>query len=344
MATRPAGRRRRAAELTSAHLVDVLEDLAKPETRPRILTLSTYPVDPMVGGGQRRARFLSRALARTCDVTVLVNSSPTDRTRRRLLEVGLTQIEVPKSEPQLQAELDMFHAMNMIPVDDITAAALSAATPAFGAELGRRMEACDAIIATHPFLLPCVPPAKIPIVHDSHNVESILKAELLPETAGGRWLLEQAAAAEVETVRRAAVVGMHRTRPRPARRVRVTGDTAGFGCQQRCRHRCAFPQDRRRAGGADAIRAAGPGRASTSDPRPYRPFIGPWYWPNHCGCANPDSPSLKNAPIWTSMLLQRHERVGGEGIRRTFTLIVIFAESEVSPSLPRPCSPSIPRC
>ena len=78
--------RRRAAAVRFDPLIDLVErlplersDEQAASSRRRALVLSTYPIDPMIGGGQRRLRHLTRSLAERVDVTVLVSSAKTDR-------------------------------------------------------------------------------------------------------------------------------------------------------------------------------------------------------------------------------------------------------------------------
>ena len=76
--------RRRVAGISFDPLLDLIESLgSQPPRRPRALVLSTYAIDPAIGGGQRRLRHLSTGLAEQADVTVLVPSSASDRVRRR---------------------------------------------------------------------------------------------------------------------------------------------------------------------------------------------------------------------------------------------------------------------
>lgn len=271
---------RRAAELTSLRLVNEIEDLISPTERSRALMLTTYPVDPMIGGGQRRARFLSRSLADRCDVTVLVNTSPTDSIRRRVVEAGLVQVEVPKSPAQQAAELDLFHAMNETPVDDIVAARLSKATPAYGIELAEHLAQSDLIVATQPFLVPCIPPTNVPIVHDSQNVEVVLKAALVPTSPGGKWLLDEVIAAEAEACQRAAVITactgpdlealLATARPSVPESIVVGNGVNSAGLPYKS------PDEHMQAR-AELLALAD---LPTSDDRPIALFIGSWHPPN----------------------------------------------------------------
>lgn len=323
--------RRRAAELTWLPLLDMIDDLLSPAVRPRALTLSTYPVEPMVGGGQRRARFLHRALADRCDVTVLVNTSPTPGIRRRMIEVGLTQVEVPKSEAQRAAELDMFYAMDQTPVDDLTASKLADSSPAFKRELDGQLETADFIIATQPFLVPCIPETDLPIIYDSQNVESSLKADLLPDTPGGRWLLDAAVTAESEASRRAALVTAC-TENDLSVLTQGTPSTAGLvignGVDSRA---LAFKTEaEQQQARAELLALAG---QPTNDQRPIGLFIGSWHPPN-IQAARLIFGLAAERPDWLFVLAGSHtSEFAGESLPENVHLIAVFAESLLWPLL-----------
>ncbi len=282
--------RRRAALVTWDPLLDEIEDLANDSTRPNVLFLSTYPVEPMIGGGQRRIRFLARAMAQHCDVTVLVNCLNTTTStgavergqgiRRRYLEPGITQIEVARSAPQVEAEIDMYFALGKVPVDDITAGALSGATPAFGRELDALLSCTDLVVTHQPFLAPALPDLGVPVVHDSQNAESAMKADLLPDSAGGRWLLDAAMAAETEAVRQASFVTACTESDlklvlelAPDRS--VPGLVVGNGVDSG-----ALPfktETEQRRARAELLALSG---CSNDDQRPIALFIGSWHPPN----------------------------------------------------------------
>jgi glycosyltransferase involved in cell wall biosynthesis len=323
--------RRRAAAIDLAPFLDALDELDAPP-RPSVLTLSTYPIEPMIGGGQRRARFLHRSMSEVCDVTVLVNSSPLDRVRRRLIEPGLVQVEIPKSDAQREAELDIFHAMDGLPVDDITASILSLATPEFGREIEKQLATSDVVIATQPFLLPCIPSTTTPIVHDSQNVEANLKAALLPDSEGGRWLLDRASEAEAEAAVRAAVVtacteaDLEALVPKGG--IEVAGLVVGNGVDAAALPRKTAHQYR--ATRAELLAVAG---RSTDDERPIALFIGSWHPPNvEAARVVIDLASLR--PEWLFILAGSHtSEFAGEDLPPNVHTIAVFAESMLWPLL-----------
>lgn len=322
------------AELRSTTLLDEIDDLGSSIERHRVLTLSTYPVDPMVGGGQRRARFQSRSMAERCDVTVLVNSSPSGRIRRRLVEVGLTQVEIPKSEAQLQAELDMFYAMDKTPVDDITAARLSEASPEFGEELERQLQTADVVVGTQPFLIPMLPADCPPIVHDSQNVEALLKADLLPDTPGGRWLLAETVRIEAEAGRRAAVVTAC-TESDAAGLTESAGSTVvvptivvGNGVDA-----AALPFKTAAEHQRARLELLALSELPVDDDRPIGLFIGSWHPPN-ISAARLLLDLAAERKDWLFILAGSHtSEFAGETLPDNVQLIAVFAESLLWPLL-----------
>lgn len=325
---------RRGAELDASTLLDEIEDLATSTHRPCVLTLSTYPVDPMVGGGQRRARFQSRSMAERCNVTVLVNTSPRHRIRRRLIEVGLTQVEVPKSSAQLDAELDMFYVLDKTPVDDITAARLSEASPAFGEELQRQLESADVVVGTQPFLIPTLPTDSPPIVHDSQNVEALLKADLLPDTEGGRWLLGETKRIEADAGRRAAVVTAC-TEGDAAGLTSPTGSTqtvptlvVGNGVDA-----SALPYKTAEEHRQARLELLALCDLSVDDDRPIGLFIGSWHPPN-ISAARLLLELAADRQDWIFILAGSHtSEFADETLPDNVQLIAVFAESLLWPLL-----------
>lgn len=196
--------RRRLNAVRWDHLVGCLADLADPVSRPHVTVLSTFGLEPMVGGGQRRIRMLDRELAANADVTVLVSSTQADASHR-ILEPGLHQIDVPRSPAQREAEDEVYDLLGF-PTDDLTSAALAATTPEWAGEIDLHLRTADVVIASHPFLAPTIPASAPPIVYDSHNAETAFKAKVLPDDENGRWLLAETERAERAAVERADTI------------------------------------------------------------------------------------------------------------------------------------------
>ena len=196
---------RRGAERVSwLPLVRLLESVMDDSERPRATALATFAVDPAIGGGQRRLRYLLRGLAERADVTALCLTSDREGIRRRVLEPGLTQIEVGRSAAHRRADRLMTEVAGL-PVDDIGCTRLWPSTPAWQREVVASTP--DVVVASHPFLTASLPEDLAPpVVYESQDAEHHLKARVLPSSRGGRWLLDHATEAERSTIERAALV------------------------------------------------------------------------------------------------------------------------------------------
>ncbi|MEX2292748.1 MAG: glycosyltransferase [Acidimicrobiales bacterium] len=196
--------RRRAERVSWLPLVRLLESVADDAERPRATAMATFAIDPAIGGGQRRLRYLLRGLAERVDVTALCLTSGREGIRRRILEPGLIQVEVGRSAAHRRADTLMTQVAGL-PVDDIGSSLLWPSTPAWQPEVIR--SAPDVVVASHPFLTTSVPDDLTPpVIYESQDAEHHLKARVLPSSRGGRWLLDHAIDAERSTIERAALV------------------------------------------------------------------------------------------------------------------------------------------
>ncbi len=336
--------RRRVAGISFDPLLDLVESIGPVESfglvapggsgavkRPRALVLSTYPIEPAIGGGQRRLRHLSAGLAEHADVTVLVPSSVSDRVRRRVLEPGLVQVEIPRSVAQREAEEDIY-ALLKLPVDDITAGELVAATSAFDEELRRQLIDTDVVVASHPFLVPALPQdLAVPLIHESQNFETRFKAAMLPDNDAGRWLTERVRVTEIEATRRAdAVVActesdlvqLQAAKPGVAGLVVPNGVDAA-ALPLKTAHQASLARQ-------EILGVAG---FDPDDERPLGVFIGSWHPPN-IDAARLLLDVARQRPDWVFVLAGSHtSEFAGERIPDNVHLIAIFAESLLWPLL-----------
>ncbi len=184
----------------------LIHDLLSPALRRRVVIINTFAVDTPVNGGQRRLRQLAGELARVADVELLVLSQHADVETRRLLAPGLTQIEIPRSAEQKDAEDKIFDLLGE-PTDDMTAADLAATTPAWAALLDERLPECDLIVSCHPYLAPTIPVVDgIAFVYDSYNAETSFKRSVLDNDDNGAWLLAATERAERNATQRADLI------------------------------------------------------------------------------------------------------------------------------------------
>lgn len=196
--------RRRAERVSWLPLVRLLESMVDDSERPRATAVATFAIDPAIGGGQRRLRYLLRGLSERVDVTALCLTSDREGVRRRILEPGLIQVEVGRSAAHRRADTLMTQVAGL-PVDDIGCSQLWPSTPAWQPEV--IASAPDIVVASHPFLTGSIPDDLTAcLVYESQDAEHHLKARVLPSSRGGRWLLDHARQAERSTIERAALV------------------------------------------------------------------------------------------------------------------------------------------
>ncbi len=294
---------RRASAITWEPLVRSIEAAVATRgtstTRPSVVMVSTFGIEPAIGGGQRRVRHLARALARQADVTVLALVGPGSgdgvRVSRRVIEPGITLVEIPRSPQHLDAEAEITRIAGF-PIDDITCGRLWEATPAFGTELRSVLNAADVVVSSHPFLAPAIDAAlktidrPIRFVYDSHNAETPFKAAMLDDSAASpaarRWLIDAVTEAESTAVRLAdhvsactdddlnAVLSLDPGTGADSKKTRSTAvvpngvDTTAMPLRS---------EDDRSAVRPEALALAG---VAPNDPRPLAVFIGSWHPPN----------------------------------------------------------------
>jgi glycosyltransferase involved in cell wall biosynthesis len=185
------------------HTVHRLLDRSRAPSRPtgtagggrgRIVAVSTYPVQGWVGGGPERAEHLLGALVEdgwTVDLVDLsVDGGPQDR---RELGEGFTEMTVRCSGRHHDAEARLRLLAGNVSITDIAASQLWPATPAFTRELSAALAAADGVVLVQPYLHPAVAALApdLPFVLDAHNHEVALKRAILPDSEGGRWLLDR---------------------------------------------------------------------------------------------------------------------------------------------------------
>lgn len=190
-------------------MFDLIDEVASGTQRSRVLFASTFPGDPVASGGQRRLRGTAAGLVQhgwSPSILSLTNRIGPGETRRRRTSDGVAHVMVGRSAAHLEADFAMATLVGM-PVDDVGAAALWPSTPMFETELRRELDTADAVVLSHPFLVSALPDGlQIPVVYDSYNVESSLKAAMLDHLEGGAWVADLAAESEAEAIERAALV------------------------------------------------------------------------------------------------------------------------------------------
>ncbi len=333
---------RRAQRANWSELWRIIEDLdpAQSTDRPKVLSLSTFAIDPTIGGGQRRVRHLTRELARHADVTVLTLSgsgrlrgSGAPAIKRRVLELGLTEVVVPRSPQHRNAEAEITRVAGL-PVDDITCAALWEANPAFIDELEAQLANADVVVVSHPFLAPALRHrlGDTPLIYDSHNAEAQFKATVLNRESSGRWLLELTTEAErlaslvavsVTACTQADVSALQQLAPESEATFTVIPNGVDT---------LALPRrqiDRVPTAKAELLALAGVTDPSEHD-RPVAVFVGSWHPPN-LDAARLILEAAAQCPGWTFVLAGSHTISLDAGNQANIYLIPTFAEESLYP-------------
>lgn len=166
----------------------------------------TFPVWPPRSGGQSRIFHLNRQVARGHNVDIVCIVNANDLPSERVIAPGLREIRVPKSQAHRQAELALAADVPGCSITDIAMPRLVHLSPDYGTALAASLADADLAIASHPYLFPLLRQlTDRTIWYEAHNVETVLKRTMLPDTLTARELL-----AETVQVERACCTGSDR--------------------------------------------------------------------------------------------------------------------------------------
>ncbi len=170
------------------------------------LVLNTYSVYPPMGGGQNRMFHLYRHLAAEPGrrVTLLVLAPVDSEERRREIAPGLVEHRVPLSEAQ-QQRLEALEKALGVPVEDIAAIEGWRLNTRFVELLNHYASQATMGVAAHPYLAGALHEhLDVPWGYESHNVEALLKRDILAQALGQNLPEAHAALRQVEEVERLA--------------------------------------------------------------------------------------------------------------------------------------------
>jgi glycosyltransferase involved in cell wall biosynthesis len=156
----------------------------------KVTILDMQPIDPAIGGGRLRLLGLYHALGDDIHATYVGTYDwPGPGYRRHMLSSTLEEIDVPLSEAHFaaaEAAMERTGGRNVIDCVFHKQAHLS---PDFVVQARESAIAADVVIFSHPWIYPLVrdvlQPKRQLIVYDSHNVEGVLRTQLLDDGAGG---------------------------------------------------------------------------------------------------------------------------------------------------------------
>lgn len=160
-----------------AHCLLSDDDGVRLQKRRKILVLATYSCYPPRGGGQHRIFNLYSRLARYYDVTICSIIESNKAYQNLTLNNGLKQICIPQSREHAEAQWNAERkaGVNLYDVTMIDYVNLSKEYVEMTWQL---MEQSDIVIFSHPYLFSLskyIDGDKI-VIHESHNVECLLKS------------------------------------------------------------------------------------------------------------------------------------------------------------------------
>jgi glycosyltransferase involved in cell wall biosynthesis len=164
-----------------------------PTKRKKMVVAVTFPIYPPRGGGQSRVFHLYRNLAKFYDIEIVTLCQSDQPAFTNEIAPGLKEIRVPVSAEHKSSELEYSESVGWIPVTDIVMSKLINLTPDYLNELKMASAKADIVVASHPYLgdvlLNIAPNAEFWL--EAHNVESIIKKEILPNNSSGELLLNE---------------------------------------------------------------------------------------------------------------------------------------------------------
>lgn len=159
--------------------------------RKKMAVVTTFPIWPPLGGGQKRIYHLYREMGRRADVVLVTLSSDRGPWRRDEIAPGLVEVRIPKSESHLRYERDL--ELNLsASVGDIAAIEGCRMIPEFKENLSNQCSNADIVVASHPYLYDAIREVfKGRLWYEAQDVEYDMKAAVLPESPHREEYLER---------------------------------------------------------------------------------------------------------------------------------------------------------
>lgn len=167
--------------------------------RKKITVTSTFGIYPPQGGGQARIFNVYREVGKWADVEVISYTDCDKNKFEQQLSRGLYEIRIPH-ELAHQEQIWKLERKAQLPLGDIAELKLGGETQAYCDTLKGSIEKCDLVIFSHPYLYPLGKQYLNgkPFIYEAHNVEYLMKKEMLPESIIKEELLSWVFEAEKE--------------------------------------------------------------------------------------------------------------------------------------------------
>jgi glycosyltransferase involved in cell wall biosynthesis len=177
----------------------------------RTVILDVQPIDPPNGGGRLRLLGLYHALGgETPSLYVGTYDWRGPRYRQQMLTPGLEEKLIPLSDAHFAEAKAQARACLGRPVVDVTFHRLAHLSPEYVAAARAAVREAQIVVFSHPWVFPVVrddlAPERQLIVYDAHNVEGLLRLELLDDGGAGAEIARDAARVEFELCQTAHLV------------------------------------------------------------------------------------------------------------------------------------------
>ena len=187
--------RKRVESIQWAELIKELVDIPcrfpSIQKQRKISVVSTYPIYPPTGGGQNRVYYLFRELAKSMKVEVISLANERESPLRQEIAPGFLEIRIPKSKTHARKEWEIEKKVG-IPVTDIAMLYLFEETREYVEAVQQSLRDSEYVVCAHPYPFPLVEKmVKNNIIYDSHNIEYLLKRQMLPQSEYSQQLLDR---------------------------------------------------------------------------------------------------------------------------------------------------------
>lgn len=176
---------------TAAAVLKAAKDNAT--TRPKLLVVTTFPVYPPIGGGQKRIFNLFGELAAAFDVTLLTIGDRGQQGQSSIpIGKGFVEKRLPWSASHIALDEELGRATGAC-AGDVAAMCTCREDGALLAALAKEAQDATFVVASHPFLFPAIRQAcgGVPLIYDAHNVEYDMKATVLGDGDAAKDVLRQ---------------------------------------------------------------------------------------------------------------------------------------------------------
>lgn len=176
----------------------------------KVAVIDMQPITPAVGGGRQRLLGLYHGLGEGMDCTYVGSYDwPGEPYRDQQLTPGLREIVVPLSPAHHAAATRLGQSLGGATVIDAAFPDHASLSPEYARVAAEHIVAADVVVFTHPWCFPALAHLLRPdqlVVHDSQNVETLLKTEALDHLPAAEPLLRLVAASELAVIQRSQLV------------------------------------------------------------------------------------------------------------------------------------------